>query len=96
LALTPLLLLPSAAVSPGAAAEDDGWVLVTVHDAVSDKGKLVILDAQRLSQGPVATLHLPHFLPAGLHGSWCDQVFGAEETGGAAPKWKPPVAIRPL
>jgi all-trans-8'-apo-beta-carotenal 15,15'-oxygenase len=83
-------------VATGATTEDDGWVLVTVHDAASDKGKLVILDAKQLSKGPVATLHLPHFLPAGLHGSWCEQVFDGEMLDSAAPKWKPPVAIRPL
>jgi all-trans-8'-apo-beta-carotenal 15,15'-oxygenase len=87
-------IVPPPVCVAGATSEDDGWVLVTVHDAASDKGKLVILDAKDLSQGPVATLHLPHFLPAGLHGSWCPQVF--DEGSDAVPKWREPNVVRGL
>ena len=86
--------LPFPSSTAGASSEDDGWVLVTVHNADSDKGDLVIMDAKNLSQGPVATLHLPHFLPAGLHGSWCPQTF--EEGRDAAPKWREPNVVREL
>lgn len=69
-------------------------MLVTVHDAATQKGDLVILDARQPSKGPLATIHCPHFLPAGLHGSFSSQVFGA--TSEAAPAWKEPHTWRAL
>eukprot|EP00775_Hariotina_reticulata_P005365 gene5365-5600_t len=84
---------------PGATAEDEGWVLVTVHDASTDNGRLVILDAQCLADGPVATIHLPHFLPAGLHGSFAADVFtrdGLNDAFFAAPEWREPNVVRAL
>jgi len=84
---------------PGATAEDEGWVLVTVHDAEADQGKLVILDAQCLADGPVATIHLQHFLPAGLHGSFAADVFthnGVNHAFSAVPEWREPNVVRAL
>ena len=52
------------------AAEDDGWLLSLCYDASSHSSELVVLDAQRISAGPVATLPLPLPVPHGLHGSW--------------------------
>ncbi|KAI8470373.1 MAG: carotenoid oxygenase [Monoraphidium minutum] len=78
----------------GATAEDDGYVLVTVHNAATGKGDLAILDARQLAAGPVATIHLPHLLPAGLHGSFSPEVF--HEAGPADPKWAEPNAIRQI
>lgn len=65
-----------AAAAGGAAAgeEDEGWVLAILHNAEVDRGELVILDAQDIAAGPLATIRLPHHLPAGLHGSFCNQV----------------------
>lgn len=87
---------------PNAAAEDDGWVLAAVHDAAAGQGRLVILDARRLADGPVATIHLQHFLPAGLHGSFSSQVWGpladaaGEGVPSAAPLWREPNNVRGL
>lgn len=71
---------------PNPSAEDDGWVLAILHNAESDKGELVILDAQRVGDGPLATIRLPHHLAAGLHGSFSPQVLlrGWEEAAGRA------------
>lgn len=79
---------------PGGADEDDGYVLVAVHNAATGKGDLAILDAKCLSKGPVATIHLPHFLPAGLHGSFSTEVF--HESSPAGPKWVEPNHIRQI
>eukprot|EP00879_Flechtneria_rotunda_P011797 GHRR01012324.1.p1 GENE.GHRR01012324.1~~GHRR01012324.1.p1 ORF type:complete len:443 (+),score=168.86 GHRR01012324.1:948-2276(+) len=82
---------------PNATAEDDGWVLALVHNAATGKGDLVILDAQCVAAGPVATIHLQHFLPAGLHGSFTSAVFGADEGGlSAQPAWKEPNVVRAI
>jgi hypothetical protein len=79
---------------PGATGEDDGYVLVAVHDAATGKGDLAILDARQLSAGPVATIHLPHHLPAGLHGSFSPEVH--HEDGPAVPKWVEPAQIKQI
>ncbi|GBF88647.1 hypothetical protein Rsub_01546 [Raphidocelis subcapitata] len=78
----------------GATAPDDGYVLVAVHDAATGKGSLAILDASRLAAGPVATIRLPHILPAGLHGSFSEAVF--HEGSEALPKWVEPTPIRQI
>lgn len=60
---------------PNSKKEDDGWVLVIVYDAEHDRSDLVILDGRAISKGPVATLHLQHHLPYGLHGSFTPEVW---------------------
>lgn len=54
-------------LQPGAA-EDDGWVLVLVHDVPGSKSELVVLDARDMA--PVAEFRVDTLLPLGLHGSW--------------------------
>ena len=55
--------------------EGDGWVVALVHDARyedSDFGgrgtEIVIIDAKKFSEGPVARLRLPKYVPYGVHG----------------------------
>lgn len=60
---------------PNSEAEDDGWVVVIVFDAASDRSDVVILDAANLAAPPVATLHLKHHIPYGLHGNFTPQVW---------------------
>ena len=50
---------------PQSSAEDDGWILAPVFRAAKSTTDLVILDAQDLSKGPIATIHLPHHIPIG-------------------------------
>jgi carotenoid cleavage dioxygenase len=56
------------------AAEDDGWVLTFVYDAVTDTSEVVVLSAQDLAGEPVATVHLPVRVPYGFHGNWVPDV----------------------
>ena len=53
---------------PGAAAEDDGWLLCVVWNGARCASDLVILNAADLSEQ--AVLELPLAIPHGLHGSW--------------------------
>jgi all-trans-8'-apo-beta-carotenal 15,15'-oxygenase len=53
---------------PGAAAEDDGWLLSVIWNGARCASDLVILDAGTMEE--VAVLELPLALPHGLHGSW--------------------------
>ncbi len=52
----------------GATAEDDGWLIVLVHDATTDTSDLVILDAQEMAE--TARVSLPQRVPDGFHGNW--------------------------
>ncbi|BDA40369.1 beta,beta-carotene 15,15'-dioxygenase [Coccomyxa sp. Obi] len=56
--------------------EDDGWLLAPVFRSASMTTDLVILDAADVEAGPVATIHLPHHVPIGLHGSFTDAYLG--------------------
>ena len=56
-------------------AEDDGWVLTLIFSAEYNRSDLVILDAQNITGKPVATLHLKHHVPYGLHGSFTHEIF---------------------
>jgi all-trans-8'-apo-beta-carotenal 15,15'-oxygenase len=56
-------------------AEDDGWIITLIFDAASDRSDIVILDAQNISAAPVATLHLKHHVPYGLHGNFTNEVW---------------------
>jgi carotenoid cleavage dioxygenase len=52
------------------AAEGDGWLVGYVVDTREQRTDLVILDAQRFTDAPVARVHLPHRIPPGFHGNW--------------------------
>jgi len=55
---------------PGGQDESDGFVLGFVHEAGSEQGSFVVLDARQLDREPIARVILPRRVPAGLHGSW--------------------------
>jgi carotenoid cleavage dioxygenase-like enzyme len=50
--------------------EDDGWLLTFRYDRASNKSDMVILHAQDLCAGPIATISLPDRLPFGFHSNW--------------------------
>jgi carotenoid cleavage dioxygenase len=54
----------------GASGEDDGWLVMFVHDATTDGAELAILDAQDFGRGYVARVPLPQRVPYGFHGNW--------------------------
>ncbi|MDT5368153.1 MAG: carotenoid cleavage oxygenase [Mycobacterium sp.] len=53
--------------APGAG-EDDGVLMGYVYDRTADRSALMILDAGTLDD--VASIKLPHRVPAGFHGNW--------------------------
>jgi carotenoid cleavage dioxygenase len=61
---------PVFAADPYGSREEDGYILTFLHDAGSETGLFLILDARDLAAEPVATITLPRRVPAGLHGSW--------------------------
>jgi all-trans-8'-apo-beta-carotenal 15,15'-oxygenase len=60
---------------PNASKEDEGWVLVLMYDSQEHRSKLMIFDAENITQGAIATLKLNHHIPYGLHGNWTSEVF---------------------
>ncbi len=55
---------------PGATDEDDGWLMTFVYDAGKETSELVIVNAQDLSNTPVARVLIPQRVPFGFHGTW--------------------------
>jgi carotenoid cleavage dioxygenase len=55
---------------PGSDVEGDGWVLAYTYDVVDDRSAMLVIDAEDFAARPVATVHLPQRVPAGLHGTW--------------------------
>lgn len=52
------------------AAQEPGWLLSEVYDSRTKKSFLAILQAEQVSAGPVATVHLTHHVPLSFHGYW--------------------------
>jgi len=51
-------------------AEGEGWLLSIVGRRAQNRADLVILDAQHIAAGPVATIRFPCRLHEGFHGIW--------------------------
>jgi carotenoid cleavage dioxygenase len=52
------------------AAEDEGWLIGLVVNAIDQTTDLVIVDARDFASPPLASIHLPHRIPPGFHGNW--------------------------
>ena len=52
------------------AAEGEGYVLGIVNRRAENRSDLVIFDAERLDEGPLATVKIPVRLKYGIHGNW--------------------------
>lgn len=52
------------------AAEGDGWLLAVIWRAAEQRSELVVLRADAINDGPVATIRLPQRVPFGFHGNW--------------------------
>ncbi len=55
---------------PDGAAEDQGWLLTLVLDTTQKNSYLAVLDADKVSAGPVATARWAQPIPLGFHGLW--------------------------
>lgn len=65
--------------------EDDGYLLVPIIDGEREqKSSVVVLRADDVSAGPVATLELDTFLPPGLHGVFVPELVPTKEEIGKA------------
>jgi carotenoid cleavage dioxygenase len=55
--------------SPGAP-EGDGYLVGVVDRMIEARSDFVILDAQRLAEGPLATVRMPFRIFGQIHGWW--------------------------
>lgn len=55
---------------PGATREDDGWLVTYVYDTDAQTSELIVIDAQAMTEEPVARVLLPQRVPYGFHGIW--------------------------
>lgn len=54
----------------GSTGEDDGYLVTFVHDELTGRSEVVVVDAADLAAGPVCRLGLPGRVPLGFHASW--------------------------
>jgi len=52
------------------AAEGDGWLLAVAWRAAEQCSHLLVLEAQDVARGPIASVRLPQRVPFGFHGNW--------------------------
>jgi carotenoid cleavage dioxygenase len=52
------------------AAEGDGWLVALVYRGADDQSDFVVLEAQDVAAGPIATARIPRRAPFGFHGNW--------------------------
>ena len=52
------------------AAEGEGFVMGIVNRRAEHRSDLVIFDAERIGEGPIATVKIPVRLKYGIHGNW--------------------------
>ena len=54
------------------APEGDGYIVQVQAHAAGSSSDLLLFDAQRVDEGPLATIHIPFRMRFGLHGNWVD------------------------
>jgi carotenoid cleavage dioxygenase-like enzyme len=64
------IFVPRPESAGGTGAEDDGWLMGFVHDGQASQTEVAILDARRVSDGPVCTLKLRENAGITFHGAW--------------------------
>ncbi|MDE0703468.1 MAG: 9-cis-epoxycarotenoid dioxygenase [Rhodospirillaceae bacterium] len=61
---------PVFAPRPGAAEEDDGYVVTFTVDRADGRSEAQVFDARALDAGPVARVRIPQRVPFGFHATW--------------------------
>ncbi|MDW3221216.1 MAG: carotenoid oxygenase family protein [Acidimicrobiales bacterium] len=58
------------APDPDGSAEDDGWIVNSMHDSGTGQSSVIVLDARDIEAGPIATVKVPQRMPFGFHANW--------------------------
>jgi carotenoid cleavage dioxygenase-like enzyme len=56
--------------------EDEGYLVFYVFDSRRQASDLVVIDAQKMGEPPLAVVHLPVRVPYSYHGAWTPETFG--------------------
>ena len=54
----------------GATSEDDGYLVTFITDVIADRSECVLIDAQKIEEGPVCRIFLPERICSGTHSVW--------------------------
>jgi len=65
-AVSEAVFTPASPTAP----EGEGWLTAVVYRGQLNASELVVLDAQNVAAGPVATARVPRRVPFGFHGNW--------------------------
>ncbi len=57
----------------GAVDEDDGYLVSFISDQNTNTSECWILDAKRITDGPIARIALPHKIKSGTHSTWANR-----------------------
>lgn len=55
---------------PGGHREDDGYLGSFAYDPARHLSSFILLNAQRIEEGPECVIRMPQRVPQGLHGNW--------------------------
>ncbi|MFM9853976.1 MAG: carotenoid oxygenase family protein [Sphingomonadaceae bacterium] len=55
-----------------ACAEDDGYLVTFITDMVADRSECILIDAQKIEEGPVCRIILPERICSGTHAVWAN------------------------
>ena len=58
---------------------DEGWIIAQLYQPSDHKTQFVILDAKRISDGPVCRLTIRHHVPFSFHTTFCRALIGLDE-----------------
>ncbi|MEQ8842149.1 MAG: carotenoid oxygenase family protein [Acidimicrobiales bacterium] len=58
------------APDPDGTAEDDGWLVNSTVNTDTGVSEVVVLDARRVEDGPIARVQIPQRMPFGFHANW--------------------------
>lgn len=61
---------PIFVADPARDGEGVGWLLSVEHQPAQANSRLIVLDTERVADGPIATAELSHHLPMGFHGTF--------------------------
>jgi len=62
---------------------DDGWLIVQLYQPSEHRTQFVVLDAKKVSAGPICRLHLPHHVPLAFHTTFTSELVGVPPDGGS-------------
>ncbi len=63
---------PLFVADPDRPAGQGGWIMLVVYRNEEDRSDIVILDAESVADGPVATIELPDRVPFGFHATFAE------------------------